>query len=252
MADGTNALGTDIPGNSTGDFDFGLDYGEWEHPARELQQAGRDALGDFGKMVADKLRAVERSVRRGQLEAPRTDDDRDKLNHRLILKEVQALFDLAEREGRTIDQREFWRNWEAQGKKGGQENKVYYEDGFYTKANTREFHGCWSEYLDRLLVHNALFADVAYEIIGMTRAGADFKPAIVTRQTAIVADREPSTQEEIDALMTGLGGEPDYADFHKFHFGSMILSDARPQNVIRDKHGHLYPFDLILVMNRNR
>jgi hypothetical protein len=234
-------------------FDYGLDYGNDERPARSLQESGREALGSFGKTIADELRRVERSIRSSQPTPPETNQEKGRLNSRQVIAEVQALIDCAGAENRWVEPKEFDARWKDQREKGGQENNVYVEDGYYFKANVRSFHPTWSGYLDRLLIHNTKFPDIPMEITGVTRTGMDWKPAIVCRQQEIRAREKQTTQAEIEEFMKEMGGEQDYAIMHQFHFGDGItMSDARPQNILSDDDGNFYPFDLILKINRGK
>lgn len=222
------------------------DY-EFDHPAREVQERGRAALGDFGRATLDVLRGVEGSIRSSQLEAPSTPAARDKFNQKLVLQETFELVKLAKREGKWIEPSEFRAKWEEYGKGGGIEHAVYQDGGFYIKANTRAFHGNWGQYLDRLLMHNAYFPDVPYEVAGVTRAGEDNKPSIVVRQKGVVADGGNPTDAEINAHMVGLGGVKDPIDEHKYHFeGGITIRDVRDENVI--KFGDdLFVFDPVIT-----
>ncbi len=50
----------------------------------------------------------------------------------------------------------------------GAEQKVFYneDDIFVTKLNDAIFYVNWSQYLESLLVHNVLFPETAYELVG--------------------------------------------------------------------------------------
>lgn len=227
-----------------------MDYGNDERPARSLQEGGREALGSFGKAIADELRRVERAIRSSEHAPPETSEEKARLNSKQIIAEVEALIECAETQRKWIEPEEFDEKWRDQREKGGQENNVYVEDGCYIKANFRSFHSTWSGYLDRLLMHNTKFPDIPLEIIGVTRTGMDWKPALVCSQQEIRAREKQTTQDEIEGFMREMGGEQDYSIMHQFHFSDGItISDARPQNIISDDDGNFFPFDLILKIN---
>ena len=124
--------------------------------------------------------------------------------------------------------------------KGGNENETYFSpEGNIYKVNNLMNSGDIASLLERLLLHNQIFPETAYELVGFTGfEGRSVYP--IVRQRAINNPTE-AIPEEIEAYMTSLGftkiSETEYAN------NEVIVSDLHPRNVLKDSDGDIYVVD---------
>ena len=124
--------------------------------------------------------------------------------------------------------------------KGGNENETYFSpEGNVYKVNNLMNSGDIASLLERLLLHNQIFPETAYELVGFTGfEGRSVYP--IVRQRAINNPTE-AIPEEIEAYMTSLGftkiSETEYAN------NEVIVSDLHPRNVLKDSDGDIYVVD---------
>ena len=123
----------------------------------------------------------------------------------------------------------------------GMENDVYLSaDGKSVyKVNNLMTSRSIMRLFDRLLLHNAIFPQTAYELQGFTGFGnGSIYP--ILKQDYIVYDRE-ATPIEIDTYMSAIGfdkvGEAKYVN------GTIEVSDLHPRNVLRDVDGDMFVID---------
>ncbi|OAV75643.1 hypothetical protein Barb7_00725 [Bacteroidales bacterium Barb7] len=124
--------------------------------------------------------------------------------------------------------------------KGG-ENEVFY-DGHSSviKLNNFEYAGDdLTNFFIRIFVHNEVFSNVPYALVGFTENSMHEFCAVLT-QPDVQAERE-ATAEEIIRYMESLGFVTDYPD--EFHNDKYVIFDAVPNNVLYGKDGNLYFID---------
>jgi hypothetical protein len=124
----------------------------------------------------------------------------------------------------------------------GGENEVYYNpfSNSVFKLNDFTFAGDDAKRLfDRINVHNHLFANVAYSLIGFTKNSKGLLCAIL-EQAHIQALRE-ATESEIVEYMKSLGFTSISTD--EFSNELYEVFDAVPNNVLMGIDGNLYFFD---------
>ena len=103
-------------------------------------------------------------------------------------------------------------------------------------------------FFERILIHNQLFPDCAYEFIGFAE-NRDGKTCAVLRQPFIVALRE-AMQEEIDEEMQRMGFHKE-EDAGYFTNADYDIFDAVPNNVLLGDDGHLFFIDTIIFKSNS-
>ena len=106
------------------------------------------------------------------------------------------------------------------------------------------------DFLDyRLALHNAIFPETAYELIGFTFSYEIDEEGFyfVTRQPFIDSKKPRPTQKEIDEYMERKG--------FAIHDGtcvieSYIITDLAPRNFVKDNEGKLFCIDPMIRLNK--
>jgi len=128
----------------------------------------------------------------------------------------------------------------------GEESSVYInpEKGTVTKVNSLTKNFTYSEFLDRINLHNQLFPDVAYQLTGFTKRDGVLMP--ILEQPLIKG--EPVTQKELkeDLNRMGFFQESDGSNiFYNDELG-VRLSDLHGKNVIKDEDGKIRYIDPVV------
>lgn len=165
--------------------------------------------------------------------------------------EKQLVFDFAKQNNLWID------DLYSLGKPthaGGYENTLALDEitGYLYKSNNL-FNAKFliSNLLEQIRLHNELFPETAYEVIGFTGFdnGNKCAPYIeVILEQIYVDNAEQTTQEEIIDFMYSLGFKQ--IDEAKFANEKYIVADLYPRNVLKDKNGFIYIVDDIVYENR--
>ena len=124
----------------------------------------------------------------------------------------------------------------------GGENEVYYNPFSKSVFKLNDFAYAGDDvqrFFDRIKVHNLLFINVAYQIIGFAKNSKGLTCAVL-EQAFIHAERE-ATEDEIINYMSSLGFEANGSD--DFSNGIYEVFDAVPNNVLVGKDANLYFFD---------
>ena len=127
----------------------------------------------------------------------------------------------------------------------GSENEVYtsLDSRFVYKLNDfRYSDDNLSPFFERISVHNELFPDCEYILIGFAE-NRDGKVCAALRQPFILAQRE-ATQQEINEELEHLGFQKEQEGY--FTNGEYDIFDAVPNNVLMGDDGHLYFIDTII------
>lgn len=128
----------------------------------------------------------------------------------------------------------------------GSENEVYasLDSKYVFKLNDfRYSDDNLNPFFERMHIHNLLFPDCAYELIGFAE-NRDKKICAVLCQPFIVAQRE-ALQQEIDEEMQRLGFHKEMDEGY-FTNNDYDIFDAVPNNVLMGEDGHLYFIDTII------
>ena len=128
----------------------------------------------------------------------------------------------------------------------GSENEVYINNETQIVYKLNDFR--YSDdnlmpFFERIRIHNRLFEDCQYEMIGMAENQSG-KPCAVLTQPYILAERE-ATEKEISEELLRLGFHPEMEGEY-FSNGYFDIFDASPNNVLMGIDGHLYFIDTII------
>jgi len=171
-----------------------------------------------------------------------------------------------ESEGTFHDEGEFLALWADQGRIGGAEHQVYFEEssGRWHKRLYRCVLGSTlGDYLDRMLLHAAVFPETAYRLEGFTLnpKNRDIAPRVSQPHVSVAIDQPPVSLEETRTLMAGIGFKPvqlrhdgimDNGYFAFYHPECGILAhDLHDENVVRMQDtGELAVIDPYLSLAR--
>ena len=128
----------------------------------------------------------------------------------------------------------------------GSENEVYLSlesNRVYKLNDFRYSDDNLMPFFERIRIHNRLFEDCPYVMIGMAENQSG-KPCAVLTQPYILAERE-ATEEEITEELLRLGFHPEMEGEY-FSNGYFDIFDASPNNVLMGIDGHLYFIDTII------
>lgn len=134
----------------------------------------------------------------------------------------------------------------------GSENEVYLSDDniyVYKLNDFRYADDNLSSFFDRIAIHNRLFPECSYTLVGFAENN-DNKCCAVLRQPFIHSERE-ATDEEIILALTKMGFESKM-DCEYFTNGIYDIFDAVPNNVLLGKDGKLYFIDTIIYYSDER
>ncbi|PDP81803.1 hypothetical protein CLI72_06105 [Porphyromonas gingivalis] len=125
---------------------------------------------------------------------------------------------------------------------GGNENTNYLdENGTIYKVNNLMNSGTIVDLFNRIDLHNAIFHNTRYELVGVSGFGNGSSIYPVYKQY-FVRDAEFATPEEIDSYMRSLGFEKTSKEA-EYSNGEYVVSDLRPRNVLKDSDGDIYVVD---------
>lgn len=173
---------------------------------------------------------------------------------RSVLESVQALAGTASCKGVQIARLKDWavsnHCWMSRDTLGtysdrGSENEVYasLDSKYVYKLNDfRYSDDNLMPFFERISVHNELFPDCEYILIGFAE-NRDGKVCAALRQPFILAQREAS-QQEIDEELERLGFQKEQEGY--FTNGKYDIFDTVPNNVLMGDDGHLYFIDTII------
>lgn len=129
----------------------------------------------------------------------------------------------------------------------GSENEVYMDSTNELVFKLNDFRYAddnLDSFFERMAIHNNLFADCAYTLIGFAENQSG-KICAVISQPFIRADREASIEEIAGAL--ALMGFIPQQDGEYFTNGVVDIFDALPNNVLHGIDGNLYFIDTICL-----
>lgn len=171
-----------------------------------------------------------------------------------------------EAEGRSYDESAFLARWEAQGRLGGAEHQVFYDEnsGRWFKRLYACVNGSTlGDYFDRMLLHAAVFPETAYRLEGFTinPKSRFLAPVVSQPHVAVDIGQPPVSKEETDSLMADLGFVPvrlrydgvvddGYRAYH-LPCPGILAHDLHDENVVRmDPGGELAVIDPYLSLDR--
>lgn len=138
------------------------------------------------------------------------------------------------------------------GKPGpsGSENDTYVdlEGGWVYKLNNLIHTGSIIKLFDRLNIYNQIFPESQYGLLGFSGfEGRTIMPVLTQKY---IEKAVPALPEQIDEYMLALGFTK--VDDWKYSNGSIILSDVKPRNVLRDSDGNIFVIDVEIHKNNSK
>ena len=219
------------------------------------QEVDRESRTDYGRKYADFLR---RSVREHADWYSAFKEGRI-TKEELKFREEELLAQEAERNGDILPSSAFDRAHRQLVKDvgynnaGGGENVNALDvvDGvtYVIKRNNLSYSNSYSEFFNKIAVHNYLFPDTEYEFLGLmydnnVNRGPGYKVALqpVFRQRFVERSRK-STEADIDATMASIGfGKLSYGRFIDKTRG-IVVTDLTTNNVLIDGNGYVAVID---------
>ena len=128
----------------------------------------------------------------------------------------------------------------------GNENDTYVSDDTIFKVNNLMNSGCIISLFKKILMHNILFPDTAYQFYGFT--GFDGRSIQPIFCQARIENSRPATQIMIDTYMAALGFEKT-DEVGLFTNGIYDVWDVLPRNVLIDADGDIYVIDAEISKN---
>lgn len=122
----------------------------------------------------------------------------------------------------------------------GNENDTYVAGDIVYKVNNLLNSGSIVALLEKVLMHNQLFPDTAYQLHGF--AGFDGRTVMPILKQNLVKKATPATQIMIDTYMAALGFGKQEGE-GCFSNGTFLVWDVIPRNVLIDTEGDIFVVD---------
>jgi phosphoribosylformylglycinamidine (FGAM) synthase-like enzyme/phosphoribosylformylglycinamidine (FGAM) synthase-like amidotransferase family enzyme len=199
---------------------------------RSASQGFASRLGGNCESVLDILTRVHRASQKAGIPEPKNRQERIELE--------RALRTIEERELRRISSpalnaADFNQKWVHQGKISGAEQRVYFEERGCSviKANDGNFHGNWLQYLERLHLHQLLFPETAYTLLGLLVEDSGI--SMVVRQPFAKASNSAggASRDEVEVWMRDHFGAFRYKnDDYYLPQLDLLIEDLHDENVL--------------------
>jgi hypothetical protein len=162
---------------------------------------------------------------------------------RAIIKEKQAEFlkSYAKTNGLLLDSLP----WGSEYVTRGGEAKIYLaaDKRNVIKVNDGVYYATWSEFLDSLIIHNTLFPNTAYKLVGFIETDGNLAAAL--SQPFIEGGQ--AKLEDIRSFLSFNGFEnTKRQDYYNREFG-LVLEDMHDENVIA-REGLLFFIDTVFYI----
>lgn len=169
-------------------------------------------------------------------------------NHRTKNEQIEALMSFAESEAILYHHSD--NSIVGEYLDNGGEQYVYFHDGtpYVTKFNNIKFHESPLQYFDRLALHNYLFPEAPYTLIGfatMYPEDPSCFSAVVT-QPYVIATRG-AERSEMKVEMAKMGYNYYKAD--TYVCPDYIIEDLHPGNALVTPLGHIAIIDPVIYLN---
>ena len=131
----------------------------------------------------------------------------------------------------------------------GAEQYVYFKGNvpYVTKFNNLRFHESPLEYFDRLALHNYLFPEAPYELIGFSLSyPTEARFSTVVTQPFVIAQRG-AHREEVMQEMEKMGY--NYASGDTYYSPDYIIEDLHPGNALITPLGSVAIIDPVIYLN---
>jgi Serine/Threonine/Tyrosine Kinase found in polyvalent proteins len=159
-------------------------------------------------------------------------------------EEERALINYAENENRWITP-EIFGTYITEGA----EQKVYYpgNSDYTIKVSDAVFYRYWKDYFNSLLIHNHLFPDTAYSLLGFYKN--DERLFEILKQSFIIAT-EITDIENIKSFLQTNGFEHKKNNDYYHQLLGIIIEDLHDENVLTNE-GVLFFVDTVIYLTDN-
>ncbi|MES2309454.1 MAG: hypothetical protein V4507_11415 [Verrucomicrobiota bacterium] len=203
---------------------------------------GRGNLETAQDVVERGLRSIQQDLGQGSFI-----ESEQALKTKLKTIEQQALEDWASQNNLILNSEEFNKNWLDQGEMRGREHFVYYEEksNQWIKKNNLAYHDCYSQYFLRLFLHNQIFPETPYELMGFIQDKTSLFP-VVSQQT--IRAIEGASHEKVAEMMKEIGFKPvpKTNDAYLSEDGSIEIKDLHDQNALVTPSGKVSVIDPLI------
>lgn len=143
-------------------------------------------------------------------------------------------------------------NYERLAEFEGAESRLFVEDGedFIIKVTdfTVQSESPFDFLFDRVILHNAIFPETSYQVVGYT-FDEDFNFRFILTQPKIKG--RAATLEEIQSFVSKLGFDADPLHPDWYENDLIKIQDLHPKNVLIDTRGDLYVIDDVIQRKNN-
>jgi len=147
-----------------------------------------------------------------------------------------------------LDRAQFERDWKEQGEQGGAEHEVVVVGDRVLKRNANGdivlfYHTSFTEYFERLAMHNALFPSTAYTLEGFTETESGLVAPVVSQAARVGS---PAPRHLVEDHMAKLGFARTEGDDYRNAQG-ILVQDLHDGNAkVDDDTGEIYFIDPVL------
>jgi hypothetical protein len=207
-------------------------------PARESYDRAIEAAGgEKYRAATEALEGLPRAVRpHSKLTST--------INRSVRAQEEAALRAFAIANHMLHDGERFESLWIAQGKMGGAENDIIYDEqtGLVWKRNRVDvMHLCWRQFFERLLAHNLYFPEAPLRLEGFVEAETGLCPLFTQPDVHAVRG---ANRQEVEFSMNRRGSVR--TSFDDYHSPSLLVEDLHEGNVLMDEDGALHVIDPVI------
>jgi len=221
-------------------FNYQIDFEYVRRTVEQIERGNKQILrlpesAEKGRIIGGR-RTLETSVILGISEKT----DREQLSMHEIKEKQELLLEIyAKHEKIWFDyEKEIELTWEGVEGRGGQEAEVYKGNEHFLRKVIDYYQNSDTplEFLDnRIAIHNLLFPDTKYELLGFTKRKNRFK-FIVSQP--FIAGRNYRKEDNFCDYMENLGYEQiDDTTYYNNHF---IISDLHEANVLKIEKGFAF------------
>jgi hypothetical protein len=210
-----------------------------------LPQIARGAAGDARLGEAGQVAEGARRIAEARARADGARKGSPAETRAVKAAESAALRAWAQANGLLLDRAQFEKDWKEKGENGGEEHQVIVvgdrvlKRGFNDAWGVLRFHTSFTQYLERLAIHNALFPDTAYTLEGFMETEKGLAP--IVSQPARVGS--PAPRHIVEQEMARLGFARTKEDNYRNAQG-VIVEDLHDGNAkIDDDTGEIYFID---------
>jgi hypothetical protein len=220
-----------------------IDYGSIKKAAEEIINGSRQIYRLIPKAEKGRIEGGRRNVEATILLGTEERTDLSDTSEFQAVIQEQTLEDYARQESIWFEHEHIKNKWKRIDNKNGAEAEIYEdEDSSFVR---KVFHYINSdtplEFLDnRIALHNALFPDTKYELIGFTKTIKGF--AFIIKQP-FIKGRETNKEDNLVEFMKHAGFITN--GYNRYYNNVIEIEDLHEANVLKGEDGNFYFIDTI-------